>query len=388
MTIYEQTAVTSRSIPAAIRRSRPTTAMSAPRPIVLCGEAYLSQLPGYGRAVMPVYSLITLTEPLSRGRLGRDRLAEPGMRRLVPVHGRLPLAHRRRPDPLRRSRRALPLRLEDRTRDGQARRHAPDAAGQRPRLVPAPEGCPLHPYLGRPARLVARLRADRLLRSRAGARHWPTATPATASRPPIWPVACWPTMITGQKSDLLELAARQPQDPPMGAGALPLSSASASSSNPSCASTARPNQPASHPTARSWPNASPRIRPGALTVVPAGHPDPGSGIHSGAASGDRFNYLEAFPSVSNLRCRLLRVEEPSPAQRRTRLIDVPAGRERVDDQDLHRRRQRNREERPRRPDQLGPGQHRRKYGQRRQPDRVPGHPGHESPRRPASAAPG
>jgi glycine/D-amino acid oxidase-like deaminating enzyme len=33
--------------------------------IVLCGEAYLSQLPGFGRAVMPVYSLITLTEPLS-----------------------------------------------------------------------------------------------------------------------------------------------------------------------------------------------------------------------------------------------------------------------------------------------------------------------------------
>ena len=33
--------------------------------IVLCGEAYLSQLPGYHRAVMPVYSLITLTEPLT-----------------------------------------------------------------------------------------------------------------------------------------------------------------------------------------------------------------------------------------------------------------------------------------------------------------------------------
>ena len=33
--------------------------------IVLCGEAWLSQLPGFGRAVMPVYSLITLTEPLS-----------------------------------------------------------------------------------------------------------------------------------------------------------------------------------------------------------------------------------------------------------------------------------------------------------------------------------
>ena len=33
--------------------------------IVLCGEAYLSQLDGYRRDVMPVYSLITLTEPLT-----------------------------------------------------------------------------------------------------------------------------------------------------------------------------------------------------------------------------------------------------------------------------------------------------------------------------------
>jgi glycine/D-amino acid oxidase-like deaminating enzyme len=33
--------------------------------IVLAGEAYLSRLPGVGRKVMPVYSLITATEPLS-----------------------------------------------------------------------------------------------------------------------------------------------------------------------------------------------------------------------------------------------------------------------------------------------------------------------------------
>lgn len=33
--------------------------------VVLCGEAYLSQIDGYRRDVMPVYSLITLTEPLS-----------------------------------------------------------------------------------------------------------------------------------------------------------------------------------------------------------------------------------------------------------------------------------------------------------------------------------
>ncbi|MGI8575512.1 MAG: NAD(P)/FAD-dependent oxidoreductase [Egibacteraceae bacterium] len=33
--------------------------------VVLAGEAYLSQLPGWRRAVLPVYSLIVLTEPLS-----------------------------------------------------------------------------------------------------------------------------------------------------------------------------------------------------------------------------------------------------------------------------------------------------------------------------------
>src|SRR5438093_9120131 len=37
------------------------------RAIVLAGEAYLSRLPGLRRSVLPVYSLIVLTEPLSAG---------------------------------------------------------------------------------------------------------------------------------------------------------------------------------------------------------------------------------------------------------------------------------------------------------------------------------
>jgi glycine/D-amino acid oxidase-like deaminating enzyme len=64
VTIYEQTAVervhTGRY--PTLETSRGNVRAKA---IVLCGEAYLSELPGYQRAVMPVYSLITLTEPLS-----------------------------------------------------------------------------------------------------------------------------------------------------------------------------------------------------------------------------------------------------------------------------------------------------------------------------------
>ena len=64
--IYEQTAVTQ-----VVPGSYPTLITDhgnvRARTIVLCGEAYLSQLPGYRRDVMPVYSLITLTELLSEG---------------------------------------------------------------------------------------------------------------------------------------------------------------------------------------------------------------------------------------------------------------------------------------------------------------------------------
>ncbi|MGE3797209.1 MAG: NAD(P)/FAD-dependent oxidoreductase [Thermomicrobiales bacterium] len=63
-TIYEQTEVThftSGAYPALhTERGHARAKM-----IVLCGEAYMSGLEGVGRQLMPVYSLITLTEPLS-----------------------------------------------------------------------------------------------------------------------------------------------------------------------------------------------------------------------------------------------------------------------------------------------------------------------------------
>ena len=64
VTIYEQTAVT-RTHPGRYPTLETTQGNVRAKAIVLCGEAYLSELPGYQRAVMPVYSLITLTEPLT-----------------------------------------------------------------------------------------------------------------------------------------------------------------------------------------------------------------------------------------------------------------------------------------------------------------------------------
>jgi glycine/D-amino acid oxidase-like deaminating enzyme len=63
-TIYEQTAVTNYTT-----GTRPALKTDGgdvrAKTIVLCREAYLSQLPRLHRQVLPVYSLITLTEPLS-----------------------------------------------------------------------------------------------------------------------------------------------------------------------------------------------------------------------------------------------------------------------------------------------------------------------------------
>lgn len=63
-TIYEQTEVTDFTTGAypALHTAR---GHARARTIVLAGESYMSQLPKTRRAVMPAYSLITLTEPLS-----------------------------------------------------------------------------------------------------------------------------------------------------------------------------------------------------------------------------------------------------------------------------------------------------------------------------------
>ena len=61
-TIYEQTPVTGFKAGSLIT---PGGELRAKRAIVLAGEAYLTRLPRLHRALLPVYSLISLTEPLS-----------------------------------------------------------------------------------------------------------------------------------------------------------------------------------------------------------------------------------------------------------------------------------------------------------------------------------
>ncbi|ACZ40700.1 NAD(P)/FAD-dependent oxidoreductase [Sphaerobacter thermophilus] len=69
-TIYEQTRVTAfEPRQAGVPGSRPRLITERgdvrAEVVVLCGEAYLSRLPGLRRQLIPVYSLIVLTEPLS-----------------------------------------------------------------------------------------------------------------------------------------------------------------------------------------------------------------------------------------------------------------------------------------------------------------------------------
>jgi glycine/D-amino acid oxidase-like deaminating enzyme len=64
--IYEQTEVTAFEGGAAPRLITPGGELRAKMALVLAGEAYLSRLPKLHRALMPMYSLIAITEPLTR----------------------------------------------------------------------------------------------------------------------------------------------------------------------------------------------------------------------------------------------------------------------------------------------------------------------------------
>ena len=81
--------------------------------IVLAGEAYLTRLRQLHRSLIPVYSLIVLTEPLSEEAWAADRLGRPRAARLDALHGRLPVTYRRRPTAVRRAWCPVPLRLAD-----------------------------------------------------------------------------------------------------------------------------------------------------------------------------------------------------------------------------------------------------------------------------------
>ena len=84
--------------------------------LVLAGEAYLTRFRSLHRQTIPVLA-DRADRAVDRGAVGRDRLGRPGVPGLDPPVGRLPVTHRGRPDPVRRPRRAVPLRVADPRRD-------------------------------------------------------------------------------------------------------------------------------------------------------------------------------------------------------------------------------------------------------------------------------
>ena len=118
--------------------------------VVRATEGYTPRLPGLRRAVVPVYSLMVATEPLSDDPLGLHRAGGPPvvLRRPPPDH--LRPAHGRRPAGLRRSRSAVPLRLPHPpvvrpASRGSSRTCAPRSAQMLPQLARRR----VHPPVGR-----------------------------------------------------------------------------------------------------------------------------------------------------------------------------------------------------------------------------------------------
>ena len=125
--------------------------------VVRALEAWTPTLPGTTRALVPVYSLMVATEPLSDEFWDHAGLRGPRHLHRLPAHDHLRATHRRRPHRLRGARGAVPLRLR---RTTLLRRHAvgaPAAAPDPGRALPRPAVGPLHPRLGRTARHPPRL---------------------------------------------------------------------------------------------------------------------------------------------------------------------------------------------------------------------------------------
>ncbi|MDQ3146208.1 MAG: FAD-dependent oxidoreductase [Actinomycetota bacterium] len=161
-TVYERTPVT---------RVLPRTATSGPRlvtaagdvvaeAVVVAGEAWLSKLRGWRRMVLPLYSLIVLTEPVDD-----DRWAEIGWAvRECLASQRLSVDHLARTGDGRIlfGGRGAPYRFGSRLDAGHGpsrtdARAAPAGGG---RVVPAPHRRGLHPCLGRARRHAPGLGAD------------------------------------------------------------------------------------------------------------------------------------------------------------------------------------------------------------------------------------
>ena len=183
-TIYEGTPVTGfrgRDATGRAALVTPTGEVRAPV-IVLAGEAYLTELAG---AAPPARAAVVADRAHGAGHrrpVGRDRLGQPRDARVDPPLGRLPVAHGGRPDPVRRPRGAVPLRVADPPRVRPPRPDPRDAPGVRALVVPVARGHPVHARLGRSARDAAGLAPDDGVRSRRRASRRRAATWATACR--------------------------------------------------------------------------------------------------------------------------------------------------------------------------------------------------------------
>ena len=192
----------------ALRGARPARRAAAPsrsltasgrvraRRVLLATSAYPPLLRSIRHYVVPVYDYVLVTEPLSAAQRDVDRLeAPPGHRRRRQPVPLLP-PDRRRPHPVRRLGRRLPLRRPGRPAPRRAR---PDLRHARPALLPhlpAARGPALHPPLGRRDRHLLALLGLLRHRLRRHASPTPPATPASASPPPASAAASRSTCST------------------------------------------------------------------------------------------------------------------------------------------------------------------------------------------------
>ena len=158
--------------------------------VVLAGEAYLSQLPGLRRQLIPLYSLIVLTEPVSDAQWAEIGWAN----REVVASTRLSIDYLSRTEDGRIlfGGRGAPYRLGSRISpdmDRHDRTHE-RLRGVRPRVVPGAARHPVHARLGRAPGHAARLAPDDGVRRGHRASRRRAATSATACRRRTSPAAC------------------------------------------------------------------------------------------------------------------------------------------------------------------------------------------------------
>ena len=206
-TIHEHTRVREHR---ARRAWSPTTARSGPTYVVRATEGYTPGLAGARRAVVPVYSLVVATEPLSDEQWDRDRPPRAGRRSAStatwsstasapPTAGSSSAAAARRTTSGRRS---APRFDRDERRLGRdlratLRRPVPRARRRRPRRV--------HPRVGRPARASPATGAPRSGSTAAPVSPGPAATSATASARRTWPAGPCATSSSGRSTELTAL---------------------------------------------------------------------------------------------------------------------------------------------------------------------------------------